>query len=178
MSRFPLRLPWRFSIRLAGAPLVAMLATMGGALAAEPPSALTVTFLHPDTYQDASRHAGYGSDAQVLQAIRQHLQKLAARGLPPGYALSIEVLDIDLAGYVDWRYPSGLRIVRDATWPRMTLRYVLTHGDETLATREERIHNMHFNWGVNLYGPSDPLRYEKAMLDDWFERAIARRVQG
>jgi hypothetical protein len=167
----------RFSVRIS-AQLVAMLATLGTAIAAESPTALTVTFIHPETYQDASRHYGYGSDPQVLNAIRQHLQKLAARELPPGYSLSIEVLDIDLAGYIDWRYSSEVRVVRDATWPRMTLRYALKRGDETIATSEEHINNMNFNWGVNLYGYSDPLRYEKAMLDDWFARAITRRVHG
>ncbi|GJG94776.1 DUF3016 domain-containing protein [Cupriavidus pauculus] len=160
-------------------PVAAMLATLGSAIAAEPPSsALDVTFIHPETYQDASKHYGYGSDPQVLNSIRQHLQRLAARDLPPGYSLTIEVLDIDLAGYIDWRYQSNVRVIRDATWPRMTLRYVLKHGDETIAINEERINNMNFNWGVNLYGYSDPLRYEKAMLDDWFARAITRRVQG
>ena len=68
----------RFSVRIS-AQLVAMLATLGTAIAAESPTALTVTFIHPETYQDASRHYGYGSDPQVLNAIRQHLQKLAAR---------------------------------------------------------------------------------------------------
>lgn len=163
----------------ASAMLVAMLATMGSAIAAEPPaSALTVTFAHPETYTDASKSYGYGSDPQVLNAIRQHLQKLAARELPPGYSLSIEILDVDLAGYIDWRYRGEVRVIRDVTWPRMTLRYALRHGDETIASEQERINNMNFNWGVNLYGYSDPLRYEKAMLDDWFERAIARRVHG
>lgn len=159
--------------------MVAMLATLGSAMAAEPPSgALTVTFVHPETYADASKSAGYGADPQVLDAIRQHLLKLAARDLPPGYTLSIEILDVDLAGYVDWRYRSEVRVIRDATWPRMTLRYALRHGDDTIASQQERINNMNFNWGVNLYGYGDPLRYEKAMLDDWFERAIVHRVHG
>lgn len=166
MSRFP-------------AFVVAMLATLGSAIGAEPPSsALTVTFVHPETYTDASKSYGYGSDPHVLDAIRQHLQKLAARELPPGYSLSIEILDVDLAGYVDWRYRGEVRVIRDATWPRMTLRYSLMHGEQTIAVEQERINNMNFNWGVNLYGYSDPLRYEKAMLDDWFERAVARRVHG
>lgn len=158
---------------------VVMLATLGSAIAAEPqPGALTITFIHPETYQDASKSYGYGSDAQVLDAIRTHLQKLAARELPAGYSLSIEILDIDLAGYIDWRHQGNVRVIRDATWPRMTLRYVLMHDGETIASQQERINNMNFNWGVNLYGYSDPLRYEKAMLDDWFARAITRQVHG
>jgi hypothetical protein len=33
---------------------------------------------------------------------------------------------------------------------------------------------MNFGWGVNLYGPSDRLRYEKVMIDDWFGRRIGK----
>jgi Protein of unknown function (DUF3016) len=154
---------------------VAMLATLGSAIDGEPqPGALTITFIHPETYRDASKSYGYGSDAQVLDAIRVHLQKLAARELPAGYSLSIEILDIDLAGYIDWRYQGNVRVIRDATWPRMTLRYVLMHDGATIASQQERINNMNFNWG----GYSDPLRYEKAMLDDWFARVITRQVHG
>lgn len=157
---------------------IALLAALGSATAAEPSGALSVTFIHPETYTDASRSASYGSDAYVLDDIRAHLQKLAARRLPAGYSLDIEVLDVDLAGYIDWRYRTGdIRVIRDATWPRMTLSYTLKHGDDVVASaREQRINNMNFNWGVNLYGYNDPLRYEKAMLDEWFERAVTRRL--
>ncbi|MCA3235944.1 MAG: hypothetical protein INH06_27165, partial [Cupriavidus sp.] len=38
---------------------VAMLATLGSAIAAEPqPGALTITFIHPETYRDASKSYG------------------------------------------------------------------------------------------------------------------------
>jgi len=170
MSRFP---------AIAAALLASLFAAPGQPIAAEPPpEPLTVTFVHPETYQDASRHYGYGSDPQVLEAIRQHLRKLVERNLPPGYTLAIEVLDVDLAGYIDWRLRGEVRVIRDVTWPRMTLRYALRHGDEIVASHEERINNMNFHWGVNRYGYSDPLRYEKAMLDDWFARAITQRVHG
>ena len=94
--------------------------------------------------------------------------------MPAGYSLTIEVLDIDLAGYLDWRYAQQVRVIRDATWPRMTLQYELRHGDEVVASAQERISNMNFGWGVNLYGPSDRLRYEKVMIDDWFGRRIGK----
>jgi hypothetical protein len=141
------------------------------------PGALTVTFVHPEAYTDASRTENYGSDPHVLDDIRRHLEKLAARQLPPGYTLAIDVLDVDLAGYIDWRYASGnIRVIRDATWPRMTLSYVLRHGDDVVASANaQRINSMNFAWGVNIYGYNDPLRYEKAMLDEWFARAVLVR---
>lgn len=137
-------------------------------------SALSVTFIHPETYTDASWSQSYGSDRQVLDELQRHFARLAARGLPEGYSLTIEVLDIDLAGYIDWRYAQQVRVIRDATWPRMTLQYELRHGVEVVASAQERISNMNFGWGVNLYGPSDRLRYEKAMIDEWFGRRIGK----
>ncbi|SFD04987.1 Protein of unknown function [Cupriavidus sp. OV038] len=164
-------------------PVLVALATLGVSGAAggapapsqgQPSSALSVTFIHPETYTDASWSQSYGSDRQVLDDIRKHFAKLAARKLPEGYSLTIEVLDIDLAGYIDWRYAQQVRVIRDATWPRMTLQYELRHGDEVVASAQERISNMNFGWGVNLYGPSDRLRYEKVMIDDWFGRRIGK----
>lgn len=157
-------------------PILAAVAALGlcGQAVGAPTSALTVTFLHPETYTDASWNYSYGSDRYVLEDIRRHLGKLAERRLPDGYSLTIEVLDIDLAGYVDWRYAQQVRVVRDSTWPRMSLQYELRHGDEVVSAGQERIHNMNFTWGVNLYSPSDRLRYEKAMLDDWFDRRIGK----
>ncbi|MGO4303970.1 DUF3016 domain-containing protein [Cupriavidus sp. RAF12] len=143
-------------------------------VADHPSGTLSVTFIHPETFTDAAWSQSYGSDRQVLDDISQHLARLAARNLPEGYALSIEVLDIDLAGYVDWRYSSQVRVIRDAAWPRMSLRYVLKHGEEVVASGQERLANMNFTWGVNLYGYADRLRYEKAMLDEWFERRITK----
>ena len=157
-------------------PTLAMLALGLPMAAIAAPGTLSVTFVHPESYTDASYHDNYGSDRDVLDAISRHLQKLAARQLPEGYTLSVEVLDIDLAGYVDWRSPSRVRIVRDATWPRMTLHYVLRHGDQVVADAQDRLNNMNFHWGVNLYDGSDRLRYEKAMLDDWFDRTIVKRL--
>ncbi|WP_423197198.1 DUF3016 domain-containing protein [Cupriavidus sp. H19C3] len=165
---------------------IALLAALGSATAAETPaatgaegpaSALVVTFVHPEAYTDASPSASYGADPRVLDAIRAHLQKLASRELPAGYSLDVRVLDVDLAGYVDWHYRSGdIRVIRDATWPRMTLSYVLRHGDDVVARAEKQhVNNMNFQSGVSLYASNDPLRYEKAMLDDWFEKVVSRR---
>ncbi len=69
-------------------------------------------------------------------------------------------------------------MVRDITWPRMTLRYTLSRGDQVLASGEDRLVDMNFMMSVNIYASSDPLRYEKAMLDDWFDKRIVKRIVG
>jgi len=152
------------------------------AFAAPPAGTLTVSFPHPETYTDAAYRSAYGSDrerAQVMNDIRRHFDELAARYLPQGYALSIEVLDVDLAGHFEpWRVRAyDVRIVRDVTWPRMTLRYELRGSDgAVLASGEQRISDQNFNMGVNIYSQSDRLRYEKAMMDRWFDETVRRRI--
>ena len=151
------------------------------AFAAAQPAGLTISFIHPENYTDAAYSRSFPSDrdrAEVVRDIERHLRQLAERGLPPGSSLRIEVLDVDLAGHFEpWRSASAadLRVMRGVTWPRMQLRYTLTHGGQVVASGEERISDMHYLLTANRYSSSDRLRYEKAMLDDWFDRRIVRR---
>jgi hypothetical protein len=112
--------------------------------AAVPAPALSVAFVAPQDYTDAGYSralAGERDRSRVMHGIEQHLQQLAARHLPPGYALSIDVLDIDLAGHFEpWRFRSNdVRVLRDSTGPRMRLRYQLTYGGQVLASAEEKL---------------------------------------
>jgi hypothetical protein len=91
--------------------------------------------------------------------------------------LEIEVLDVDLAGrFEGWRpFAYNTRIVRDITWPRIKVRYALRQDDRMLSSGEESITGMNYLMRATAPNYSDPLRYEKAMLDDWFR---ARFVTG
>lgn len=139
---------------------------------------LSVSFVHPENYTDASYSRLYGGERDrqsVQQAIEQHLHQLAERHLPPDRTLRIEVLDIDLAGHFEpWRHRAAdVRILRDITWPSMRLRYTLSENDQVLASTEERLADMHYLGSYNTYASNDRLRYEKAMLDRWFEKLAA-----
>ena len=52
-------------------------------------------------------------------------------------------------------------------WPRMQLRYRLTQGGRTLEQREESISDRNY-LDTSSGRVSDPLRYEKNMLEAWF----------
>ena len=136
---------------------------------------LTVVFVDPENYSDASYSSSFANAtdrAEVQREIEQHLQLLAHRSLAPGDSLKIEVLDIDLAGRVEplrSRIGSDVRVIRDISWRRMTLRYTLTHGNQTTPSREERISDLNYLSSFNRYPSGDRLRYEKAMLDRWFK---------
>ena len=165
------------SLCFAAAALAAL--SGAGALATPPGGSLSVSFIDPQSYTDAAYSHPYASEkdlAAVESDITRHLTRLAERKLAPGDSLKIEVLDIDLAGrFEPFRFNGQeIRVVRDITWPRMTLRYTLSHDDRILASGEERLADMNFMMSVNMYSSSDPLRYEKPMLDDWFDRRIVR----
>ena len=83
--------------------------------------------------------------------------QLWLRGLPAGDTLTIEVLDIDLA----------------ITWPRIKLRYALTRGDQVLSSGEDQVTNLNYLMESNRYFSGDRLRYEKSMLDAWFDQRIS-----
>jgi hypothetical protein len=148
-------------------------AVLLGLLAPPAPAAIEIAFADPDSYTDAGDR-GYGSSARqaTLDALRAHLETLAARWLAPDQHLVLEILDVDLAGrFEPWRsYAWDLRVLRDITWPRIELRYTLTQNGEVLATGEEAVVDMTYLDHPNRYFDSDRLRYEKRMLDDWFRK--------
>lgn len=159
---------------LAGALLAAAGAT---ALA----GTLTVNFVQPETYGDAAYSRPVASErdrAQVQRDIEQHLQRLAERNLAAHEALRIDILDIDLAGHFEpfgFRSADDVRVIRDIAWPRIKLRYTLARDGEAVASAEEQVSDMNYLVAAPRYPMHDRLRYERAMLDDWFGKRFGRR---
>jgi Protein of unknown function (DUF3016) len=158
----------------------AMLLT-GLAIAAPPQAAIAaveVSFVNPKRYSDATLGGGYGDKARepVLRNIREHLERLGARYLKPDQTLKIDVLDIDLAGRFEWwrPYAYNVRILRGVTWPRIAVRYTLQEDDRTLLSAEESVSDLNYQMRTAASLSSDPLKYEKAMLDDWFRARFVR----
>ena len=148
------------------------------AAAAASAGTVDVRFVAPEKYTDASYSspvAGESDRAQVLRDIDQHLQRLASRGLAPTDNLKVDVLDIDLAGH----FPPGgadVRVVTDITGPRIRLRYnLMRDGAATVSGGEEVLSDLNFMVPSNRYSSSDRLRYEKALLDRWFEKRFGAR---
>jgi len=143
------------------------------ALAAATPARadVQVTFTNPESYRDAMSRGSYGARerAFVLRRLEAHMQKLGERYLAEDETLKIEVLDLDLAGREEWWHgPQDLRVMRDITSPAMKVRYTLQRNGETLSSGDERITDRHYLMNSSAGFDSDALRFEKAMLKDWF----------
>jgi len=132
-----------------------------------------VTFTEPEKYADIGWD-NYDRE-WVLKDLGTHIVKLGNK-LPADRNLKVEVLDVDLAGRMEHfiRLGGAVRVVgRQADWPRMELRYTLESNGQVLAQGTEKIADMGYFFGHPHYSTSDPLRYEKRMLDRWFKDRIA-----
>src|SRR5262245_35335533 len=86
-------------------------------------AATRVSFAHPENYTDANLHGDFGTRSwqPAVAAIGSYLKRLGERYLDRRQSLSIEVLDVDLAGYINPLRPGAgsVRILRDGTSPRI-----------------------------------------------------------
>ena len=153
---------------------LALAATAAGAGTAH------VSFVNAQSFEDAG-YARWEEQAN-LQALSTHLQGLVQRTLPAGQHLKVEVLDVDLAGTVRPSVRgSSVRVLRGgADWPRIHLRYTLEADGKPVASGDERIADLNYARGLSSARDSQPLYYEKRMLDAWFktrfgEGAVAAR---
>jgi hypothetical protein len=142
-------------------------------------ASVNVTFVEPEHYTDLKQHDyAYGARSRdrILDRLRTHLEKLGAKHLTEGQSLSIEVLNIDLAG----RYEPFLvghydgRLADRVTWPSMRLRYVLTENGNEVLNAEERVSDLSYLENISIRYSNDSLRYEKAMLDEWFVKRFVK----
>ena len=136
-------------------------------------AAVTVTFTKADQYVDVP-FSPSDRDA-TLKTLKEHFEKLGGK-LPSGQDLKIEVLDVDLAGRAEPSSMSSaneLRVLRGgADWPMIQLRYSVEAAGKPLKQGEARISDLNYLNHMNRYPSGESLRYEKAMLDDWFKKEI------
>lgn len=140
-------------------------------------AAVEVEFHEPDRYTDAylDRASGKGARQATLIGLRAHLERLGEQHLRRGQTLAIEVLDVDLAGRFEPLRGRAFdtRILREVTWPRIVLRYKLRDGGRVVREGEETVVDLRYLQRGSTQVLSDPLKFEKAMLDDWFPMRFA-----
>ena len=148
--------------------LAALLALAAGGAWAQ----VEVLYSKPEEFSDVPFNVR--DREQLLKEISAHFARLAKQ-LPAGQNLKVEVLDVDLAGRTYPRHfsPDEIRVMRGgADWPTMHLRYTLQQGGALLRSGDEHLSNMAYQDRVNRYSSGDPLRYEKQMMDDWFQKTF------
>ena len=138
-------------------------------LAAHAAGSVQVAYLQPEQFADAGNRPGELED--TLKQLTRHFEALAQRHLADGQKLSIEVLDIDLAGEVlPWRRGAqDVRVLKgQADWPRISLRYTLESTGQAPRRAEHRVTDLAYLQRSAGYAAKEPLGHEKRMLADWF----------
>ena len=174
------------ALPLALALAVAGCATGGGKdmLAADAPRALpesgpvSVRWNDPATFAELryNRNRWDAERGSWLTDLAEYLRKRAAMQLPNGERLELTIVDVDRAGdYEPWlgMRHQDTRIVRDIYPPRMTLQ--VRHFDASgalVSEGERKITDPAFLTGSSPINDSDPLRYEKRMIDSWLRREL------
>ena len=136
------------------------------------PAAVEVRYDKPEQFSDVSFDPRKREEA--LTQLARHFEKLG-RSLPVGQHLTINVTDVDLAGREDPRLRgiNDIRILNGGVdWPRMTLHYVLEQDGKVLRSGDARLSDMSYLNRLNRYSSSEPLRYEKLMMDEWFDKTF------
>lgn len=142
---------------------------------------LVLRLVGPERYTDAGysqRQPGPGELEALRHALHQALQPLVQRSLQPGDVLTLELLDLDLAGELQ---PTAggreLRVLRGATWPRMQLRYSLLRDGAMQAQAEQQLSDLAYLERRATAADGGRYVFEQALLRDWYQRTLdpARR---
>ncbi len=136
---------------------------------------VTVRYVDPEHFTDASLSLPYtrGSEpGDVQRQLAAYFKQVADRTLPPDASLTLDILDIDLAGRLqpNPNVQGGLRIAREADWPRIRLHYSLSQDGHVVQGGDDTMTDMNYLNDVNRHTDGDPLGFEKAMIDKWFAR--------
>ena len=140
---------------------------------AQAAATVKVTFPDPPRFTDAG--PTQRDIANTTRGLSSHLTALGQRLLADGDVLTIEILDIDLAGRIESTPQGRIRVTTGRSdWPRITLRFKL-EGASPLAG-EEQVRDMNFQRRGGGISPSDPLRFERRMLNEWFQARLIDRT--
>lgn len=158
---------------------LAMAGAMMAASPDKPASSIEVIFLTPEKYTDVKddyMDSDRGREA-LLGQLKEHLQTRGAKYLRKGQRLEITVTDVDLAGdFEPWRGLNfqDIRIVKDIYPPRVNLEFRLFGPDgKVLSEGKRQLRDLGYLLTMAM-PTSDPLRYDKEMLDDWLRQEFKR----
>ena len=154
--------------------LVLSLALVGLPAAAS----VEVTFLPADQYADI----GDSVDARrAMKEIQDYLGKLGARYLQPDFRLSVDVLEVDLAGSMKMVGSHGewIRVLNgkvDA--PLLRLRYTLRVGEQVMSRGEDILTDPMYLDHSDGRDADAPLHHEKVLLERWFRARFGAAPSG
>jgi hypothetical protein len=158
---------------------IAFLLLAGCAAAApvdESASRISVTFVEPEKFTDASRAELQPTSSGVLRELEKFLFDAGPRYVPENMKLNIRVTDIDLAGDFElFRGPQAdhVRITKGLYPPHIVLEFEVMDGAAKVVKSGKRdLTDINYQLR-SVYPREDYLRYEKDILRDWLRAELA-----
>ena len=141
------------------------------ATASSPAARIAVIFVQPQHFTDVRYSKAEPNSIALLDELHTFMCTLGERYVLAGMQLEIKVTDIDLAGdFEPWHGPQfvHVRITRAIYRPRISLEFRLTDGSGSVVSAGQReISDVNYQERF-VRPPDDYLRYEKALLHEWF----------
>jgi Protein of unknown function (DUF3016) len=168
--------------------LAIALASASAVSAAEPQDAsgsrVQVTWTNPADFSELKESYGTGlgrdSPDVWLGQLSKHLRYRAERVLPPGEKLQVTFTNMQLAGtYEPWRGPRwyDVRVIKAIYPPRIDLTFTVTDASGGVVREGTRQLRDPSFLQRGILDETDPLRFEKRMLDDWLRAEFANASQ-
>lgn len=140
-----------------------------------------VVYVSPEKFTDVKDSYSNYSDKirdEYLDLLRKHIESSAKNYIPTGQHLALRVTDVDMAGdFEPWRGPNlmDVRIIKDIYPPRIKLEFTLTDAEGKILKQGQRdLTDISFLFGINAYFPEDEMRYEKPLIDAWYDKEFGR----
>jgi hypothetical protein len=174
-----LTLPAFRSLLVAGAIAMAHAAGAADAQAAAD-SRVQIDWTKPAGFSEEKTYSGTGLGRQDpdewLGDLADHLRYRAERVVPKGEHLKVTFTNVQLAGtYEPWRGPrwDDVRIIKNQYPPRIDLTFTLTDATGAVVKEGERKLRDPAFMQRGILNETDPLRFEKRMLDDWVRKEFS-----
>lgn len=151
-------------------------AIWGLALAAA--AKVEITWVEPEHFRDieGGPESQRSFQDQVIAVLTAYFEAGATEYLQEDQTLALTITDVDLAGDVEYfffRFPFGIRVMRDIYFPSIEFTYELRDADgRVLKSGEENIKDMGYLFSGMTFLHDPPFDYEKRMIDDWFRKTF------
>ena len=142
-----------------------------------PGARVTVNYVNPEEFSEVKQFGQQDrfNGTNYLEPLKTYLIRRATKMLPAGDRLEVSITDLKLAGgYEPWHGPQlmHVRFMKDIYPPRMDLSFRLIGSNgEVLREGSRKLSNMgYLQSGITRATDTDPLRYDKALIDSWLRR--------
>lgn len=131
-----------------------------------------VVYDNPDNFTDMTRRdLPQGADQGYLRELERHIERVGQNQISEGQMLTVTIHDVDMAGdFEPQRGPdfNDIRIVKEIYPPRIDLSFRLTDSSgAVIAEGDRQLRDNAFNWRISPVDREDPLRHEKALVDNF-----------